>query len=156
MVKIALLPLTEPEFAGLISDQNIIKLREGSLCNINIFKAYRRSLRGKGILDALSSLGRLVLPTFKRYIAPAAIKFKKGVATDIMKSKNLKNSLKTRGVRGLKQVGTTILCGKGVKSFKKNSKRSDKKNIKRSSKNNIIKRGYGNKKPPPKKINKNQ
>ena len=36
------------------------------------------------------------------------------MVTDIMKGKNLKNSLKTRGVRGLKQVGTTILRGKGI------------------------------------------
>ena len=78
MVKIALLPLSESEFAGLISEQNIIKLRGGSLRDINIFKASRRSLRGEGILSEFIQFWETSATSNEKIYSPSSNKFYKG------------------------------------------------------------------------------
>ena len=124
MVKIALRPLTEKEFAEILkNDLNL--LEGGSLEDIDIFRLSRPPIQGSGFFDVLSSIGKFVLPAFKKYIAPVASEFAHGFIDDVASGKNLKMSIKDRGKQGLSKIGSRILRGKGSKS--KKSKKSVKR-----------------------------
>ena len=112
MVKIALRLLTEQEFSKI--------LRGGALEDIDVFRVYRPStLQGSGFLDIISKIGKFVLPAVKNIIAPAASEFAHNVIDDIMTGQSLKKTIKTRGVQGLKKIGSRILHGRGLKHKRK-------------------------------------
>ena len=156
MVKVVLSPLSEKEFLEVLRSQHILKLRGGALKDINIFRANRRSLRGEGILDSISSLGKMMFPALKKYILPATKEFTKGIMNDVIRGKNLKESFKQRGKKGLQKIGSTILHGKGLKtkkslpSYQKSSRAYNRVNKKIRK----IKRVVGLKKLSTPKINK--
>ena len=120
MVKIALRPLTEQEFSKILNSQFDSLLRGGALEDIDVFRVYRPStLQGSGFLDIISKIGKFVLPAVKNIIAPAASEFAHNVIDDIMTGQSLKKTIKTRGVQGLKKIGSRILHGRGLKHKRK-------------------------------------
>ena len=118
MVNIALQQLSENDFIHILHNQKSLRLRGGALRDINIFRANRKSLRGDGLLSTLSSIGQFILPTIKKFILPAAGKFTGEVIKDVIAGKKFGESMKKRGKKGLKRVGSKILYGKGVKKRK--------------------------------------
>ena len=154
MVKIALKPLTEQEFANILNNQFNALLKGGTLDDIDKFRISKRPLRGSGFLDIIQSIGKFVLPAVKKYLAPVFSEFSHGMIDDISQGKNLKASLKSRGKAGLKKVGSRILQGKGrkkglrrkltrVKRLKRAHNKQTKKKAKRGG--GIRKRKLGRK-----------
>lgn len=138
MVKIALRPLTEQEFAELLkSDLNL--LEGGALEDIDVFRLTRPPIQGSGFFDVLSKIGKFVLPAFKKYIAPAATEFAHGFIDDVTSGKDLKKSMKDRGKHGLKKIGSRILHGKGSK-YKKSKKSIKRLNTSRKRKSILKKK----------------
>ena len=123
MVKIALKSLSEQEFIDILNNQFNALLKGGSLDDIDVFRVFKHSLRGSGFLDILSSIGKFVLPAVKKYIVPVASEFAHGVIDDLSQGKNFKYTMKTRGKKGLKKIGSKILHGKGIHRRRKQSKR---------------------------------
>ena len=60
----------------------------------------------------------MMFPALKKYILPATKEFTKGIMNDVIRGKNLKESFKQRGKKGLQKIGSTILHGKGLKTKK--------------------------------------
>ena len=89
-------------------------MRGAGLEDINIFHTKRKNLHGNGILSTISNLGKMLLPSVKKYLLPAAGNFTSGVLSDISKGKKFKESVKSRGKKSLKKVGSRILSGKGL------------------------------------------
>ena len=56
-----------------------------------------------------------MLPAVKNILIPTGANIASGVLKDVSKGKNIKQSLKKRTKQSLKQVGSRILHGKGVK-----------------------------------------
>ena len=114
MVKVALSPLSEHDFIQILIKQNVYKnLRGNGLGNINIFHTKRKKLRGHGILSTITNLWKMLLPTVKKYLLPAAGRFASGVLKDVSVGKQFKESVKSRA-KNIKRVGLQILSGKGM------------------------------------------
>ena len=106
---------------------------------LNQIRIYRK--RGGGILSGLLSLGRRVLPYLGKFIAPVAMDFTRGVASDIIEGKtNLRKSLKDRGITGLKEVGKKIVRGGGKGGRIRKQKRKIKQKKNKNKKKNVKKR----------------
>ena len=116
MVKVGLYPLSEQDFVQILKKQNVYNnLRGAGVGDINIFRTKRRNLQGHGILSTMANLGKMLLPSLKKYLLPAAGRFTSGVIKDISKGKKIKESVASRGKKNLKRVGSKILSGKGLK-----------------------------------------
>ena len=128
MVKIGLYPLSEQEFIKIIKNHDAVSLAGGALKDINIFRVNKRqSLNGAGILDTFASIGRFLFPSIRKHVGPAVSDFAKGMTSDLISGKKFKESLKTRGKKGLKQVGKSFLTGRGIKRKAKTIKKKSKK-----------------------------
>ena len=155
MVLSPYLPLSQNEFDSLLKKQNrLLVSGEG---NINIFRRYRPSKRGNGVISFLSKYGRYALPFLKKIILPSAKDFSKNVVSDVIAGNSLKSTLKKRGKQSLKDVGNRILSGAGrrgrkrkTSSLKRRKKR--KSRVGRGRKVKRIKRLVGRKRSIKKKI----
>jgi len=107
--------LSEQEFAQIVRNQAVYKLRGGGLDDINIFRTKKRYLQGSGLLSSFANLGKLLLPAIRRYVLPAAGSFASGVVKDMSAGKNFKESVKHRGKKMKKKMGSKILSGRGLK-----------------------------------------
>ena len=150
-MKVSLVTLSEKEFNQILITQNNNLLRGSGLDDINIFRS-KRYLQGSGFFDFIKGVGNFLMPLAKKYVAPSLGGFAQGVVKDLVQGKNIKSSLKYRGTKGLKQIGTRILEGKGLKKgveklFKSNSRKhkSRRKKPTKNKKNKSI-RGCGQKK----------
>ena len=126
--------LSEQEFAQIGRNQAIYKLRGGGLDDINIFRTKKRYLQGSGLLSSFANLSKFLLPAIRRYVLPAAGSFASGVVKDVSAGKNFKESVKHRGKKNLKKMGSKILSGRGLKR-------------KRSSVSSGVKKAKNRKKP---------
>ena len=97
--------LSEHEFAQIVKNQAVYKLRGGGLDDINIFRTKKRYLQGSGLLSSFANLGKLLLPAIRRYVLPAAGSFASGVVKDMSAGKNFKESVKHRGKKNKKKWG---------------------------------------------------
>ena len=113
MVLIPFIPLSQNEFETLIKNQNRLLVAGQGHSDINIFRRYRPTRRGQGVLSFLSKYGRYALPFIKKFIIPSAKDFSKNVASDMIGGSSLKSSLKNRGKQSLKDIGKRILSGAG-------------------------------------------
>ena len=150
-MKVSLVTLSEKEFNQILITQNNNLLRGSGLDDINIFRS-KRYLQGSGFFDFIKGVGNFLMPLAKKYVAPSLGGFAQGVVKDLVQGKDIKSSLKYRGTKGLKQIGTRILEGKGLKKgveklFKSNSRKhkSRRKKPTKNKKNKSI-RGCGQKK----------
>ena len=148
MPAIAFRNLSQSEFDySLKTQSNGNYLLGGSIRDIDIFKSNAR-LRGGSIFSILASVGRRVLPFLSRYVAPVAKSVGKNIVTDVIEGRDIKTSLKRRGIDGVKEVGSRILRGgKRKRKYKRKvagsrMKRKRKKIVKR-------KQGGGRKKRIP-------
>merc|ERR1711889_36180 len=107
--------LSEQEFAQIVRNQAVYKLRGGGLGDINIFRTKKRYLQGSGLLSTFANLSKLLLPTIRRYVLPAAGSFASGVVKDVSAGKNFKESIKHRGIFFFFKMGSKILSGRGLK-----------------------------------------
>ena len=120
MVKISLRPLSEQEFVDILNGQYNALLKGGTLADIDVFRVSKLPMRGSGFMDIMSSIGKFFLPAVRKILAPAATNFACGLVDNISQGKNFKSSLKTRGLEGLKRIGTRILSGKGKRTSPRN------------------------------------
>ena len=148
-MKVALVALSEKDFNEILLRQNNDLLRGGGIDDINIFRS-KRYLRGSGFLDFIRGVGNFLLPIAKKYIQPSLSGFAHGMVKDISEGKNIKSSLKNRSKKSMKEIGTRILKGKGIKKgtrlHKSKSRRG--KLTKRKKAKKIV-RGCGHKKSKP-------
>merc|ERR1712240_422738 len=89
--------LSEQEFAQIVRNQAVYKLRGGGLDGINIFRTKKRYLQGSGLLSSFANLSKFLFPAIKRYVLPAAGSFASGVVKDVSAGKNFKESIKQHG-----------------------------------------------------------
>ena len=152
--------LSEQEFAQILKNQGVYNLRGGALNDINIFRTQKRYLQGSGLLSTFASLGKLLLPAIRRFVVPAVGSFTSGVVKDMSAGKNFKESVKYRGKKNLKKMGSKILSGRGLKRKGTSVSSGVKKKVKNGKKAAPNKkRGHGLKKKvvksrPKKKPNK--
>merc|ERR1711915_931073 len=73
-------------------------------------------------------------PAIKRHVLPAAANFASGVVQDVSAGRNFKESIKQRGKKNLKEMGSKILSGRGLKR-------------KRGSVSSVVKRAKRRKEP---------
>ena len=126
--------LSEQEFAQIVRNQAVYKLRGGGLDDINIFRTKKRYLQGSGLLSSFANLSKLLLPVIRRYVLPAAGSFASGVVKDVSAGRNFKESIKQHGKKKLKKMGSKILSGRGLKR-------------KRGSVSSVVKKAKNRKKP---------
>ena len=119
-------PPSERDFLLLFAEGNI-RVKGGSLADITTFKSDVHFQRGSGFW---SFLKRNVLPFLIKKTAPQAMEFVKGVANDaITGNKNLRSSLKSRGIHALKSAGKEMISGGGIrKKTTKNKKNKQTRN----------------------------
>ena len=122
------------EFAQIVKNQDVYKLRGGGLEDINIFRSKKRYIQGSGLFSAFANLSKLLLPAIKRHVLPAAANFASGVVQDVSAGRNLKESIRQRGKKNLKEMGSKILSGRGLKR-------------KRGSVSSVVKRAKRRKEP---------
>ena len=143
MVKVGLYPLSEQDFVQILKKQNVYNnLRGAGVGDINIFRTKRRNLQSHGILSTIANLGKMLLPSLKKYLLPAAGRFTSGVIKDISKGKKFKESVASQGKKNLKRVGSKILSGKGLKR-KNDEIRSSIRSFKRKKMGNKSRTGIG-------------
>ena len=109
--------LSEQEFAQIVRNQAVYKLRGGGLDDINIFRTKKRYLQGSGLLSSFANLSKFLLPAIKRYVLPAAGSFASGVVKDVSAGRNFKESIKQYGKK-FKKNGIQNIIGQGVKKKK--------------------------------------
>merc|ERR1712240_238483 len=122
------------EFAQIVKNQDVYKLRGGGLEDINIFRTKKRYIQGSGLLSTFANLSKLLHPAIKRHVLPAAANFASGVVQDVSAGRNFKESIKQRGKKNLKEMGSKILSGRGLKR-------------KRGSVSSVVKRAKSRKEP---------
>ena len=122
------------EFAQIVKNQDVYKLRGGGLEDINIFRSKKRYIQGSGLLSTFANLSKLLLPAIKRHVLPAAANFASGVVQDVSAGRNLKESIRQRGKKNLTEMGSKILSGRGLKR-------------KRGSVSSVVKRAKRRKEP---------
>ena len=96
--------LSEQEFAQIVRNQAVYKLRGGGLDDINIFRSKKRYIQGSGLLSSFANLSKFLLPAIKRYVLPAAGNFASGVVKDVSAGRNFKESIKQHGKKILKKI----------------------------------------------------
>ena len=143
-MKIALVGLSEKDFNQILIRQNNDLLRGSGIEDINIFRS-KRYLRGSGFLDFIRGVGNFLMPIAKKYIQPSLTEFAHGMVKDISEGRNIKTSLKTRGKKGMKEIGSRILKGKGVKKANKLHKSKSRRGKLTKKRKKVI-RGCGRKK----------
>ena len=148
-MRIAFVTLSEKEFNHVLSTQNNVLTGSG-FDDINIFRA-KRYLQGSGFFDFIKGVGKFLFPLAKKYVAPSLNDFGRGVIKDLVAGENIKSSVKKRGKKGLKQIGTRILEGRGMSKgvakmlkAKSRKRKSRAKKATKNKKNNSI-RGCGQK-----------
>merc|ERR1712055_49276 len=152
--------LTEQEFAQIVKNQAVYNLRGGGLNDINIFRTQKRYLRGSGLLSTFANLGKLLLPAIRRFVVPAVGSFTSGVVKDVSAGKNFKESVKHRGKKNLKKMGSKILSGRGLKrkgssvSSGVKKAKNGKKAVANKKQGHGLKKKAGKAKPKKKKANK--
>ena len=110
--------LSEQEFAQIVKNQAVYKLRGGGLDDINIFRSKKRYIQGSGLLSSFANLSKFLLPAIKRYVLPAAGNFASGVVKDVSAGRNFKESIKQHGTKKLKKNGIQNIIRQGVKKKK--------------------------------------
>ena len=110
--------LSEQEFAQIVRNQAVYKLRGGGLDDINIFRTKKRYLQGSGLLSSFANLSKFLLPAIRRYVLPAAGSFASGVVKDVSAGKNFKESVKHRGNFFFFLNGIQNIIWQGVKKKK--------------------------------------
>ena len=68
---------------------------------------------GGSLFQVLANLARSAAPFLMRTIMPEGVNFAKNVVRDISSGKNLRRTLKRRGIESLKEVGKKIVRGGG-------------------------------------------
>lgn len=98
--------------------------RGGGLEDIRIFlpPPVQRGRRGGGIFNILSGLAKKAIPFLMRNVAPEAVRMGKDVLGDVLDGRDIRHSLKTRGVSALKGVGQRLARG-GGKGVRKRQRR---------------------------------
>ena len=134
-MKIALASLSESEFNHILLTQKNNLLRGSGLDDINIFRS-KRHLQGSGFVDFIKGVGSFLFPLAKKFIAPSLGEFAQGMVSDISEGRNFKSSLKQRGKKGLKQIGSRILHGRGMKRGIAKSNSGRRKSGKRKASRN--------------------
>ena len=86
--------------------------RGGALSNIRVFEAPYH-VKGSGLLSVLRGIGRKALPFLMQHVAPSATRMVKDVISDLQEGKNIKSSLRSRGVSALKDVGRSVINKQG-------------------------------------------
>ena len=89
----------------------------GGLDDISIFipPPTQRSRRGGGLFSTLGGLAKKALPFLWRSVAPEAARLGRDVLGDVLEGKKFRESLKTRGVSALKNVGSRLVRGGRVR-----------------------------------------
>ena len=151
-MKVALVALSEKDFNQILIRQNNDLLRGSGIDDINIFRS-KRYLRGSGFLDFIRGVGNFLMPLAKKYIQPSLTGFAHGMVQDISEGKNIKSSLKNRSKKSMKEIGTRILKGKGIKKanrlHKSKSRRGRSTRSTKRKKAKKIVSGCGHKKSKP-------
>ena len=110
--------LSEQEFAQIVRNQAVYKLRGGGLDDINIFRTKKRYLQGSGLLSSFANLSKFLLPAIRKYVLPAAGSIASGVVKDVSAGRNFKESIKQHGKKKKKKNGIQNIIGQGVKKKK--------------------------------------
>merc|ERR1711917_147509 len=126
--------LSAHEFAQIVKNRDVYKLRGGGLDDINIFRSKKRYIQGSGLLSSFANLSKFLLPAIKRYVLPAAGNFASGVVKDVSAGRNFKESIKQHGKNFFKKMGSKILSGRGLKR-------------KRDSVSSVVKKAKSRKEP---------
>jgi hypothetical protein len=125
---------TPDEFLILFSKAD--KIRGGNLSDIQTFQSPVYFQRGSGIFSVISGLVRRTLPFLRRVILPAVANMGRDMALDFAEKRDMKKSVKERGIIAVKRIGEKIIRG-GVKKRRKNRK---KKRVKVARKSSVIKK----------------
>ena len=110
--------LSAQEFAQIVKNQAVYKLRGGGLDDINIFRSKKRYIQGSGLLSSFANLSKFLLPAIKRYVLPAAGNFASGVVKDVSAGRNFKESIKQHGKKKIEKNGFQNIIWEGVKKKK--------------------------------------
>jgi len=123
------IPPARHEFDTLFLESHV---RGGGLDDIRIFlpPPVQRGRRGGGIFNVLSGLAKKAVPFLMRNVAPEAVRMGKDVLGDVLEGRNLRESLKTRGVAALKGVGQRLARGGGGRVRKRSKKKANKRKTK--------------------------
>lgn len=137
-MRVAFTPPTTREF-----DILFLRRRGGGFDDINTFipPGTRRGRRGGGIFNILSGLAKKAIPFLMRNVIPEAIHMGRGVVSDVMEGRNVKQSLKTRGIGALQGLGNRFAKGGGrarVKKKKIKNRQLKKKKAKKCYKTDIF------------------
>ena len=98
-------PPTRSEYDVLFAQS-----RGGGLDDIRVFIP-PHSGRGGGIFSVLSGFAKKAIPFLARTVVPEAIQMGKGVLSDVLEGKRLRESLKNRGITAAKGVGARLVRG---------------------------------------------
>ena len=122
-------PPSEADFKRLFaahSTLSLLRTNGGGLNDIKTFTPLPRR-RGGGIF---SSVFKTVLPFIMKTAKPIATKFGKNVLKDVITDgKSIKQSLKSRSVDALKDVGRNVFIGRVTKKKKKAKGRKPIKDV---------------------------
>lgn len=89
--------------------------------------------RGSGIGSIFKSIGRFLLPLVKKHVLPHAATTAKNVMSDVIEGRNVGETLKEHGLKGIKGVGDSILGNQsGSGSRQKRKRKSPSIQIKRN------------------------
>lgn len=138
------IPPARHEFDTLFLESPV---RGGGLEDIRIFlpPPVQRGRRGGGIFNVLSGLAKKAIPFLMRNVAPEAMRMGKDVLGDVLDGRDIRHSLKTRGVAALKGVGRRLVRGGGGrvrKPKKRHTRGGRKKTNKRKMKRHARKTCY--------------
>ncbi len=109
----AFTPPTRAEYDLLFTQS-----KGGGLDDIRVFIP-PHSRRGGGLFSVLSGFAKRAIPFLMRTVAPEALQMGKGLLTDVLEGKRLRESLRNRGVAAVKGVGERIVRGGRVMKKRK-------------------------------------
>lgn len=139
------IPPARHEFDTLFLES---QARGGGVEDIRIFlpPPVQRGRRGGGIFNVLSGLAKKAVPFLMRNVAPEAMRMGKDVLGDVLEGRNIRQSLKTRGMAALKGVGRRLVRGGGRRARKpkkrltrRGRKKTNKRKTKRRTRNTCYK-----------------
>ena len=103
--------------------------RGAGLDNINVYRA-----RGGSIIGLLGNVFRYSIPFLKNLFLPEVSNLMGNVANDINSGVKIKNSLKSRGMNSIKNIGRKLIgAGKKKQKTRKKLSKKIKKNLKKTN-----------------------
>jgi hypothetical protein len=108
-MRVAYTPPSVTQYTALFSKGHTLK--GGGLGDIQTYHSPIYHQRGSGIISFISRLLRRGLPFLRRVIAPVAGDMAQGIASDISNNRNMRQSVRERGIAAMKDIGRRTLSG---------------------------------------------